>query len=57
MNHAHHYIIEMPNGPMSEGVCKVCGNTKKFPNYIEETYVADFNARRERMALQKAGVR
>ena len=57
MNHAHHYIVDTPNGPTSEGVCKACGMTKKFPNYIEEYFVSDYNVRRERRELQKAGVR
>ncbi len=57
VNHAHHYIVDTPNGPTSEGVCKTCGATKRFPNCIEEPFVGDFKARRERMALQKAGVR
>ncbi len=57
MNHAHHYLIAPPNGPTSEGVCKTCGATKKFPNYIDEPFVGDFKARRERRELQKAGVR
>jgi hypothetical protein len=57
MNHAHHYIVDTPNGPTSEGRCKICGNVKKFPNYIEESFVSDFNVRRERRELQRAGVR
>lgn len=57
VNHAHHYIVAPPNGPTSEGVCKECGATRTFPNFVEGSYVADFNARRERMLLQKAGVR
>ena len=57
MNHAHHYIVDTPNGPTAEGVCKACGATKKFSNYIEEYFVNDYNVRRERRELQKAGVR
>lgn len=57
MNHAHHFIVDTPNGPTSEGVCKECGATKKFPNFIEESFVSDYNARRERRELRKAGVR
>jgi len=57
MNHAHHYIVDTPNGPTSEGRCKTCGKTKQFSNYIEESFVSDYNVRRERRELQKAGVR
>ena len=57
MNHAHHYIIDTPNGPTSNAVCKTCGAEKKFPNYCEEYFVSDYNVRRERRELQKAGVR
>jgi len=28
----HHFIIEEPNGPQSEGVCKNCGAEKQFSN-------------------------
>ncbi len=33
----HHWIIESPDGPVSGGVCKLCGATKEFKNYIDET--------------------
>lgn len=47
----------MPNGPTSNAVCKTCGAERKFPNYIEEPFVADFRARKEARQLQKLGVR
>lgn len=28
---AHHWIIEAPNGPTVEGVCKRCGETRVYP--------------------------
>ena len=28
----HHYLIEMPNGPVSRGRCKLCGAEKEFSN-------------------------
>lgn len=29
---AHHWEIETPNGPTSEGVCRTCGATRDFSN-------------------------
>lgn len=34
----HYWIIEPPLGPVSEGVCKICGAKQIFPNSIEEGY-------------------
>jgi hypothetical protein len=28
----HHWIIETPNGPVSKGVCKLCGEERDFEN-------------------------
>ena len=28
----HYWIIEMPNGPTSQGVCRTCGDKKEFQN-------------------------
>ena len=30
----HHWEIEEPNGPISEGICKNCGEKKEFQNSI-----------------------
>lgn len=57
MTHAHHWLIDVPNGPYSDAVCKTCGLTRRFPNYIEESFVMDYNVRRERRELLRAGVR
>lgn len=35
-NHAHHWIIETPDGPKSSGCCKGCGDTKEFKNWPDE---------------------
>jgi hypothetical protein len=34
----HHWIIAPPEGPISEGVCKICNARQMFPNSIEEGY-------------------
>ena len=31
----HQWMIESPNGPSSNGVCRICGEEKQFMNYIE----------------------
>lgn len=33
MTHVHHWRIDIPNGPTSDGVCKGCGETRAFWNY------------------------
>tara|TARA_B100000029_G_scaffold326813_1_gene319247 strand:+ start:1213 stop:1455 length:243 start_codon:yes stop_codon:yes gene_type:complete len=32
---AHHWIIEPPNGAVSQGSCKICGEQKEFRNSFE----------------------
>ena len=36
-DHFHRWRIGEPGGPTSEGVCKVCGATKMFKNWLSET--------------------
>lgn len=31
----HHWMIESPNGPVSMGTCKVCGESSEFKNSIQ----------------------
>ena len=31
----HHWVIEAPNGPISMGECRTCGETREFKNFIE----------------------
>ena len=33
---AHHWMIAVPNGPISEGVCKRCGQVSAFQNSSPE---------------------
>jgi hypothetical protein len=35
-DHLHRWRIEEPNGPVSRGVCKTCGTTKEFKNWLAE---------------------
>lgn len=32
-DHFHRWLIDEPNGPVSGGVCKVCGIQKEFKNW------------------------
>ena len=31
----HNWLIEPPEGPVSSGICRICGLTREFKNYIE----------------------
>ncbi len=31
----HHWLIESPGGPTSNGVCRICGARREFRNYLE----------------------
>ena len=33
----HHWVIEAPDGPVSHGKCRLCGETQAFKNVIEST--------------------
>ena len=33
----HHLLIDSPNGPQSQGSCKVCGAEREFMNYLESS--------------------
>ncbi len=35
-DHFHRWRIDEPNGPVSVGVCKVCGTTKQFKNWLSD---------------------
>ena len=37
----HHWIIDMPSGRLSQGQCKLCGETKEFMNSIEGGFWED----------------
>ena len=36
LDHFHHWKIEEPNGQVSRGVCKTCGETKEFKNWLSD---------------------
>ena len=34
---SHYWVIESPNGPMSSGRCKHCGERREFRNSVQVT--------------------
>lgn len=32
---SHHWLIQAADGPTSNGVCRICGETREFNNYVE----------------------
>ena len=34
--HFHRWRIDEPDGPISQGVCKECGATKTFKNWLSD---------------------
>ena len=32
---AHHWVIQPADGPMSNGACQICGESRDFNNYVE----------------------
>lgn len=43
--HAHRWLIDEAKGPMSRGVCRVCGAERAFRNWVAQ---ADFSTAEER---------
>jgi hypothetical protein len=35
-NHVHRWRIEEPNGPLSAGICTVCGARREFRNWLAD---------------------
>ena len=31
----HHWLIQAAEGPVSGGVCRICGESREFKNYVE----------------------
>lgn len=36
-DHGHRWRIDEPSGPVSTGVCKICGETKEFKNWLSDS--------------------
>ena len=37
----HHWLIDMPSGPTSRGVCKFCGEERVFENFLQDLWRSD----------------
>ncbi len=35
---AHHWIIDTPEGPVSKGRCRLCGEEREFSNSVDTLY-------------------
>ncbi|MDA0264082.1 MAG: hypothetical protein O3A93_04625 [Chloroflexi bacterium] len=40
----HHWVIQPADGPVSNGSCQVCGETREFKNYVESATWGDSRA-------------
>ncbi len=43
----HHWVIQDALGPVSIGMCRVCGDYKEFKNYLEASHWGDERSRAE----------
>ena len=51
----HHWVIQPATGPVSSGVCQVCGEVREFKNYVEaSTWGDDKGASRTKKAAKEA---
>ncbi len=41
----HHWVIERPAGPTSEGVCQRCGEKREFTNSVEPTSIWTYRSK------------
>lgn len=37
----HHWVIQPADGPVSNGSCRICGETREFKNYVESASWGD----------------
>ena len=37
----HHWVIQPADGPVSNGACQICGETRDFKNYVESATWGD----------------
>ena len=44
---AHHWVYAAPGGPISTGVCKLCGDRSYAANSIQAEFAPVLNARKE----------
>ncbi len=50
----HHWAIQPATGPVSSGVCQVCGEVREFKNYVEaSTWGDDKGASRTKKVVKE----
>ncbi len=50
----HHWAIQPATGPVSSGVCQICGEVREFKNYVEaSTWGDDKGASRTKKAVKE----
>ena len=52
----HHWVIASPDGPVSKGVCRLCGAEREFKNYLENPRWEDFTLDRPAYSERSAGI-
>ena len=40
----HHWVIQPATGPVSQGMCQICGQAREFKNYVEASTWGDDRA-------------
>ena len=51
----HHWVIQPATGPVSSGVCQICGEVREFKNYVEaSTWGDDKGASRTKKVVKEA---
>ena len=40
----HYWVIQPATGPVSQGLCQTCGQTREFKNYVEASTWGDDRA-------------
>lgn len=55
--HAHHMIIETPNGPTSRGRCKSCGYTHDYTNWFEDALTKELRIGNKRNNNKRLNLR
>ena len=52
----HHWAIQPATGPVSSGVCQICGEVREFKNYVEaSTWGDDKGASRTKKVAPATG--
>ncbi len=50
----HHWVIQPADGPVSNGSCQNCGETREFKNYVESATWGDSRAARKSASASAA---